>query len=212
MTQPSQTVSAETLPDHVLVVEDDAVLGMVLEQALLDAGVAQVALSSSTEQAMQHLRQERQQERAAQSEERAPQRPAPGHRPRRPRHASRKAAARRPHCGAIPDKAAARNIASSAPPLDVDNQRKRSELETAKAISLFERAAAVDPYLRSSLLSWAVVFERQQEPPPEVLALARRHSFAGAAALPFPRPDPVRPTTALPAPLPQAALPAGSAA
>ena len=59
MTQPSQTVSAETLPDHVLVVEDDAVLGMVLEQALLDAGVAQVALSSSTEQAMQHLRQER---------------------------------------------------------------------------------------------------------------------------------------------------------
>jgi CheY-like chemotaxis protein len=32
---------------------------MVLEQALLDAGVAQVALSSSTEQAMQHLRQER---------------------------------------------------------------------------------------------------------------------------------------------------------
>jgi CheY-like chemotaxis protein len=43
----------------VLVVEDDAVLGMVLEQALLDAGVAQVALSSSTEQAMQHLRQER---------------------------------------------------------------------------------------------------------------------------------------------------------
>ncbi|MGY8972400.1 MAG: response regulator [Sphingomonadales bacterium] len=59
MTQPSQTVSAETLPDHVLVVEDDAVLGMVLEQALLDAGVARVALSSSTEQAMQHLRQER---------------------------------------------------------------------------------------------------------------------------------------------------------
>ena len=59
MTQPSQTVSAETLPDHVLVVEDDAVLGMVLEQALLDSGVAQVALSSSTEQAMQHLRQER---------------------------------------------------------------------------------------------------------------------------------------------------------
>lgn len=59
MTQPSQTVSAETLPDHVLVVEDDAVLGMVLEQALRDAGVAQVALSSSTEQAMQHLRQER---------------------------------------------------------------------------------------------------------------------------------------------------------
>ena len=59
MTQPSQTVSAETLPDHVLVVEDDAVLGMVLEQALFDAGVAQVALSSSTEQAMQHLRQER---------------------------------------------------------------------------------------------------------------------------------------------------------
>ena len=59
MTQPSQTVSSETLPDHVLVVEDDAVLGMVLEQALLDAGVAQVALSSSTEQAMQHLRQER---------------------------------------------------------------------------------------------------------------------------------------------------------
>jgi CheY-like chemotaxis protein len=59
MTQHSQTVSAETLPDHVLVVEDDAVLGMVLEQALLDAGVAQVALSSSTEQAMEHLRQER---------------------------------------------------------------------------------------------------------------------------------------------------------
>ena len=32
------------------------VLGMTIEQALLDAGVARVALCASTEEAMQHLR------------------------------------------------------------------------------------------------------------------------------------------------------------
>ena len=56
MTQHPKTRAREKLPAHVLVVEDDAVLGLMIEQALLDAGVARVALSASTEEALRHLR------------------------------------------------------------------------------------------------------------------------------------------------------------
>ncbi|AXK43325.1 MULTISPECIES: response regulator [Erythrobacter] len=56
MTQHPKTRAREKLPAHVLVVEDDAVLGLTIEQALLDAGVAKVALSASTEEALRHLR------------------------------------------------------------------------------------------------------------------------------------------------------------
>ncbi len=56
MTQHPKTRAREKLPAHVLVVEDDAVLGLTIEQALLDAGVARVALSASTEEALRHLR------------------------------------------------------------------------------------------------------------------------------------------------------------
>ena len=48
--------SSRTLPGHVLVVEDDAVLAMALEMALLDAGVEQVEISSTSEMALAALR------------------------------------------------------------------------------------------------------------------------------------------------------------
>lgn len=44
------------LPAHVLVVEDDAVLGMTIEDALMDAGVALVELAPTTERALEALR------------------------------------------------------------------------------------------------------------------------------------------------------------
>ena len=54
----SSTVQSPTpsLPDHVLVVEDDAVLAMSLEMALRDAGVARVEISSTTEMALAALK------------------------------------------------------------------------------------------------------------------------------------------------------------
>ncbi|KWV93619.1 MULTISPECIES: response regulator [unclassified Erythrobacter] len=58
MTQHPKTTAREKLPAHVLVVEDDAVLGLTIEQTLLDAGVARVELSTSTEDALRHLREE----------------------------------------------------------------------------------------------------------------------------------------------------------
>ncbi|MEX0342560.1 MAG: response regulator [Erythrobacter sp.] len=58
MTRLSMTTARQQLPTHVLVVEDDAVLGLTIEQALLDAGVARVELSASTEDALRHLREE----------------------------------------------------------------------------------------------------------------------------------------------------------
>ncbi|MBX7500673.1 response regulator [Qipengyuania sp. YG27] len=58
MTQHPKSTARAQLPAHVLVVEDDAVLGLTIEQALLDAGVARVALSPSTEEALRHLREE----------------------------------------------------------------------------------------------------------------------------------------------------------
>lgn len=45
-----------TLPAHVLVVEDDAVIGLSIEQALEEAGVARVEICTSTEQALAALR------------------------------------------------------------------------------------------------------------------------------------------------------------
>ncbi len=45
-----------SLPRHVLVVEDDAVLGLAIEQALFDAGVVEVEISPTTEQALAALR------------------------------------------------------------------------------------------------------------------------------------------------------------
>ena len=44
------------LPDYVLVVEDDAIIGLTLEQALLDAGVASVDICPTTKQALAALR------------------------------------------------------------------------------------------------------------------------------------------------------------
>ncbi len=47
------------LPGHVLVVEDDAILALTIEQALSDAGVAEVEICPSTEQALDALRRKR---------------------------------------------------------------------------------------------------------------------------------------------------------
>ena len=58
-TMPAATKPAardRTLPGHVLVVEDDAVLGLSLESALEDAGVASVELCPTTEEALEALR------------------------------------------------------------------------------------------------------------------------------------------------------------
>ena len=58
MKHPPVSTTREKLPAHVLVVEDDAVLGLTIENALRDAGVAQVALSTSTEEALRQLRED----------------------------------------------------------------------------------------------------------------------------------------------------------
>ena len=44
------------LPAHVLVVEDDAVLGLSIEQALEDAGVSDIRICPTTESALDALR------------------------------------------------------------------------------------------------------------------------------------------------------------
>ncbi|GMM92602.1 response regulator [Qipengyuania sp. MTN3-11] len=46
----------QALPRRVLVVEDDAVLAMSIEDALVEAGVEQVELTASTEAALEALR------------------------------------------------------------------------------------------------------------------------------------------------------------
>ena len=46
------------LPRHILVVEDDAVISLTLEQALLDAGVQQVDICPTTDQALEALRRQ----------------------------------------------------------------------------------------------------------------------------------------------------------
>ena len=44
------------MPSHVLVVEDDPILALTLEDTLRDAGVKQVELCSTTDQALEALR------------------------------------------------------------------------------------------------------------------------------------------------------------
>lgn len=46
------------MPARVLVVEDDAVLGLAIEQALEDAGVADVRICSTTDSALVALREQ----------------------------------------------------------------------------------------------------------------------------------------------------------
>ena len=55
----NKTSPAKALPARVLVVEDDAVLGLTIEQALLDAGVANVEICPTTDEAWAALRRER---------------------------------------------------------------------------------------------------------------------------------------------------------
>lgn len=51
-----KNTGAGELPNQVLIVEDDAVIGMMLEAALIDAGIGDVRLCSTTEQALAALR------------------------------------------------------------------------------------------------------------------------------------------------------------
>lgn len=53
-----KTSSTNALPSRVLVVEDDAVLGLTIEQALLDAGVTDVEICPTTDEALAALRRE----------------------------------------------------------------------------------------------------------------------------------------------------------
>lgn len=48
--------TSSAFPGHVLVVEDDAIIGLTIEQALLDAGVPLVEICPSTETALDALR------------------------------------------------------------------------------------------------------------------------------------------------------------
>ena len=56
---PAPNPAEKTLPAHVLVVEDDALLGLSLETVLQDAGVSEVELCQTTEQALEALRRKR---------------------------------------------------------------------------------------------------------------------------------------------------------
>ena len=51
-----QTKISTVLPAHVLVVEDDAIIGLTIEQALLDAGVGEVEICPTTDEALAALR------------------------------------------------------------------------------------------------------------------------------------------------------------
>jgi CheY-like chemotaxis protein len=48
--------SSQKLPGHVLVVEDDAIIGLTIEQALLDGGVGKVEICPTTDEALAALR------------------------------------------------------------------------------------------------------------------------------------------------------------
>lgn len=48
--------TSSAFPGHVLVVEDDAIIGLTIEQALLDAGVPLVEICPTTEAALDALR------------------------------------------------------------------------------------------------------------------------------------------------------------
>ncbi|PZT90017.1 MAG: response regulator [Citromicrobium sp.] len=58
MIQANETNKAGRMPHHVLVVEDDAVIGMMIEQALSDAGVKIIELCPTTELALVALRKQ----------------------------------------------------------------------------------------------------------------------------------------------------------
>ena len=49
---------ARSLPSPILLVEDDAVIGLTIEQALLDAGVKQVTICPTTDLALAALREQ----------------------------------------------------------------------------------------------------------------------------------------------------------
>ena len=57
-TSRKDAAGAPPLPHHVLIVEDDAILGLTIETTLRDAGVERIVVSSSTEQALARLREE----------------------------------------------------------------------------------------------------------------------------------------------------------
>ena len=47
------------MPGHVLIVEDDTIIGLALEQAMLDGGVGKVEICASTDEALAALRRKR---------------------------------------------------------------------------------------------------------------------------------------------------------
>ena len=57
MPRKPKTARKGTMPRDVLVVEDDAILGMAIEQALLDAGVETVSLCPSASSTLEQLRE-----------------------------------------------------------------------------------------------------------------------------------------------------------
>ncbi len=59
MERGTSNISEEGVPARILVVEDDAVLAMMIEDTLKDAGAQQVTLCGSTQQALESLRAER---------------------------------------------------------------------------------------------------------------------------------------------------------
>lgn len=58
MNKNNRKASLAPLPRRVLVVEDDAVLGLTIEQALEDSGVEDVEICSTTDAALDALRRE----------------------------------------------------------------------------------------------------------------------------------------------------------
>lgn len=60
MTAKKDTASdrSRAMPEHVLVVEDDAIIGLTIEQALEEAGVGRIEICSTTEAALEALRKQ----------------------------------------------------------------------------------------------------------------------------------------------------------
>lgn len=56
---PASAEPPANLPEHVLVVEDDAVLGMALEETLASAGIGRVDLCATTDLALAAMRERR---------------------------------------------------------------------------------------------------------------------------------------------------------
>ncbi|MBY6127826.1 response regulator [Qipengyuania aquimaris] len=59
MKSSSKKTAAPKLPNYVLVVEDDAILSLNLQGALEDAGVKEVVLCTTTDQALEALRRKK---------------------------------------------------------------------------------------------------------------------------------------------------------